>query len=328
MVLRASRLSLAALVLLAPMLASAQLGTTAPFTLGLSPESPQPYSRAVLTTLSTSINLANATLVVTQNGTKVYEGNVQPIAVTLGAPGALTALKAVVTSGDTSYTQTLSLRPQEVVLVAEPIASAPPLYAGKPLVPISGTVRITAVTNVRTSSGSKLSPTQLSYEWSVGGTRQGSLSGIGKSTIVVASPLEYRGRDVSVVVASQDGSLNGRASLSLSAEQPTLRIYENDPLLGIRFERALAGTHTLSKSEGSLYAAPYSFSLALGAPSLQWFLGGNSVQSGNVITLRPTGSGEGSAALSVTGSAGTYATTNATLNVLYGNQPSKGIFGL
>ncbi len=222
----------------------------------------------------------------------------------------------------------LVIQPQDVSLIAEPVASAPVLYPGKPLVPLEGTARIVAVASFKDAGGKTLDPATLSYAWTVDGAQIANASGIGKEAIIVASPLQYRERSVSVAVQSQAGNLVGGASLSLAASSPSVRIYVNDPLLGILYDHALFGTYAVSGTETDLYAAPFSLPLSGGAPVLHWFLNGAAAQSGNAITLRPSGTGQGSASLSLTASAGTMTQATANLSLSFGAAPSSNFFGL
>jgi len=317
--------------LLLPIAASAQaigaIGGEA-FSVSVSPQYPEPMGRAIISMLSSTIDLANATIVVSVAGKEIYRGNAQPVAIPLGKAGSVTTAKVTAIWANESYTQTISIQPQDVAIIAEPISSAPVLYPGKPLVPIEGSVRVVAVANVQDSKGKMLDPASLSYSWTVDDTRIANSSGIGKTAIIVASPLEYRSRSVSVAVTSQDGALAGGASFSLSAQQPSVRIYENDPLLGIVYDRALSDAYNISGTEDTLFAAPFSFPITNGAPLLQWFLNGEAVQTGNSITLRPTGSGQGNASLSLVASAGESAKATENLSLSFGAAPGGGFFGL
>ena len=321
-----------AFALLVPGAALAQslggLGNTSSFTLSASPQYPAPYSTATLSFLSSSLTLSNATLSVSVGGKNIYQGSVQPVAVTLGKAGSITNVTATISSNGAKYSQVLSIQPEDVALVVEPIASVPPLYPGKPSVPLEGSVRVVAMANVRNMKGVPLDPSTLSYAWTVDSTQIADSSGIGKSAIMVASPLQYRVRTVSVVVMSQDGALVGGDSITLSPVNPTVLIYENDPLLGIRFDHALSNSYAITGAESTLYAAPISFPTTGGTPLLQWFLNGAAAQTGNSITLRPTGSGQGSASLSLTASAGSYTTAMANLSLSFGAAASTNLFGL
>ena len=153
-------------------------------------------------------------------------------------------------------------------------------------------------------------------------------SGIGKSAIVVDSPIQYRSREISVMVMSAGGSLVGGASLLLTASDPLMRLYENNPLLGIRFDRALGSTFAIHSSEATLYAAPFGVPTSNGAPRIEWFLNGSSVQTGPSVTLRPTGSGEGEATLSVTAKGGELGSAFASILLSFGAGPGSNFFGL
>lgn len=321
------------LTLVLPLAAEAQslggIGEISPsFTLSATPQYPAPFSNATISFLSSSLDLTNATVSVSVNGKNIYKGAVQPVVVTLGKAGSITKVSATVSAGGVDYNQTLSIQPQDVVLVLEPISSAPPLYPGKPLVPLEGDTRIVAMTNMKSAGGKAIDPSALSYSWTVDDTQIANSSGIGKSTIIVASPLQYRARSVSVAITSRDGSQVGGASLSLSPQDPSIRIYENDPLLGIRFDHALPGSYTIKGAESTLYAAPFSIPTTGGTPLIQWFLDGSPVQTGYSITLRPTGSGQGNASLSLTASAGQYTTAASTLSLIFGAKPGTNFFGL
>ncbi|MFZ2167765.1 MAG: hypothetical protein WAV50_02750 [Minisyncoccia bacterium] len=320
-----------ALALFLPGVVSAQsiesLGSTDTFSVSVSPQYPASFSQATLSFLSATIDLANAVLTVSVGGKQIYQGSVRPVAIPLGRAGSVAAVTVTVTSANIPYKQSLSIQPQDVSLIAEPISSAPVLYLGKPLVPLEGSTRVVAVASMKDAGGRTIDPTTLSYTWTVDGTQIANSSGIGKQAVIVASPLQYRTRTVSVVVRSQVGSLTSGASLSLAPIAPSLRVYENDPLLGIRFDRALE-TYAIQDSEASLYAAPYSLPMSSGAPSIQWFLNGAAAQIGNLITLRPSGSGQGSASLSLTASAGTSAMATTNIPLSFGAKSSSNFFGL
>ncbi|MCX6787024.1 MAG: hypothetical protein NTY93_00660 [Candidatus Kaiserbacteria bacterium] len=303
--------------LILPSVVSAQtISSAEAFTASVNPQYPAPYGQAVLSILSSTIDLNNAVAAVSVAGKEIYKGSVRPIAIQLGGAGIVTNVKVTITSAGANYSQTLSIQPQDVALIAEPISSVPPLYPGKSLVPFEGDVRVVAMANLQGAKGEIIDPAVLSYSWTVDDTQIANASGIGKQAIIVASPLQYRSRQVSVAVMSQDGSLVGGASFSLAAEEPSVRIYKNDPLLGILYDHALSGTYIISDAEDTFYAAPFSLPTTNGAPLLQWFLSGSIAQTGSSITLRPTGKGQGSAPLSLVASAGgsTKATENLSLS--------------
>lgn len=322
----------AGIVLTLPFAATAQsIGNTVegtPFTISVRPQYPSPNSQATISLVSTSLDLANAIMTVSVAGKETYKGAVQPIAIPLDKTGSVTNTKVTISSGGLNYSQTVFIQPQDVVLIAEPVSSAPPLYSGKPLVPVEGSVRVVAVANLRDARGKTIDPATLSYVWTVNDAQIANASGIGKQAILVASPLQYRARSVAVAVKSQDGSLVGGASLSFTTQEPTVRLYRNDPLLGIRFNRALSGEYAINDVEAAIYAAPFSLPTTSGAPLVQWFLNSAPAQTGNSITLRPAGKGQGSAELSLTASTNGTASATANLSLIFGKEPGFNLFGL
>lgn len=321
---------IAGLLILSPAVAFAQLlpGTEV-FTVGVSPNHPAPYGRVILTPTSGSLDLSTATMEVIVGGRPIYKGSAKPVSVSLGAAGTLTTAQVVMVSNGKSYSKTISVRPQELTLIVEPLASAPALYPGKPLVPLEGAVRVVSVANLRNSAGAPINPTSLSYSWVVDDTRIFNSSGIGKNTIVVASPLQYRSRDVSVTVSAPDGSLVGGSKVTLTAQEPLVRVYESDPLLGVLFNRAITGSYNVASKEKTLFAAPYSFPTNVSQPTLSWSLNGSLAQNGPLITLRPTGSGAGAARLSLSAKGSGMVLAGTELSLSFGAAPSGlGILGL
>lgn len=305
-----------------------EVGSSDPFSISVAPQYPAPGSSATISFLSYLLDLNNATVTVSVGNKQIYKGTSQPISIPLGKAGSVTSVTVVISSGTTSYTKSLVLQPQDVSIIVEPISSSPVLYPGKPSVPLEGDSRIVAVANISDAGGKAIDPSTLSYSWTVDGAQIANSSGIGKSAIIVASPLQYRERPVSVVVQSQMGNLVGGASLSLAPKEPTVRLYENDPLLGIRFDHALPSTYSIRGAELSVYAAPFSMPLIHGTPFVQWFLNGSPVQTGSLVTLRPSGKGEGDATLSLTASTGTSLNATSLISLSFGAKRSTNFFGL
>ncbi len=323
----AATLTLLTLGLPSAALAQFGLGPTDPVVITLAPQYPKPGSVVSISAQSGVLDVAASTMTVSVNGKSVYNGPVRTVNTTLAPVGQVTTIKVTLASGSKSYSDTISLKPGDVSLVLEPIATVPAMYPGKPLIPTAGQVRIVAAADLRPAAGTRIDPAMLSYSWAVDGKAVANVSGIGKAAAIVAAPLQYRNQTISVVVKTRDGAITGGDSVVLSSQNPTIRIYKNDPLLGILFEKALVGSYAITGAESTFFAAPYSFSLSSGPPALTWFVNGASSESGSSITLRPEGQGQGSATLSVSAAkSATFETATAALNLNFGNPSS--FFGL
>lgn len=332
--MRATLLVVAIGVLILPHPAFAQLVGTSdavsdqPFSIEVNPQYPAPFSTATLSFVSDTLPLTNADMTVTSAGSKLYEGSVRPIGVKVGKAGSVTNVTIVIRSLGKNYRQNVLIQPQDVVLVVEPLSSAPPLYPGKPSIPLEGDARVVAAATLTKVGGQVLNPTTLSYTWSVDGTIVANSSGIGKSAIIVAAPLQYRSRDVSVIVRSQDGTVAGGSAATLDPVEPHVRTYVNDPLLGILFDHAINGSYALQNAEATLYAAPFSLPITNGPPFIRWYLNGDSAQTGPSITLRPSGSGQGTALVSLTATGGGNTTATSEFSVRFGEASGSNFFGL
>lgn len=304
----------------------AQLTSTDPLTLDLNPQYPAPYQTVTITPQSSTIDLSGSTLTFTANGTVVQRGSGQQAAnITLGGSGSVTKVVVTAVYNGTSYSSSLTIRPADVALLVEPVSTTHPFYEGGALVGDQGSVRIIAMPDLRTSSGAQIPPSSLEYTWKSGDQVLESASGIGKSVLTATAPVQYRSTTVSVTVSTPDQSIVGQAAVLISPSDPLIRIYENDPLLGPRYETALPDSITLSDSEDTYRAVPYFFTTT---PDLTWSLNGSASQTGKDITVRPAGGGKGSALLGVSASTGSLGqSANANLSVTFG-QSSGGLFGL
>lgn len=322
-------LLLALLLLLgtgASYVAHAQLTSTDPLTLDLDPEYPAPYQIVTVTPESSQIDLAASSITFSVNGRVVQKGSGQESAsIAVGGPGTATTVTVTAVNNGNTYTKSITIRPADVALLLEPTSSTHPFYEGAALIGSEGNIRIVAIPDLRTSGGAQISPSNLVYTWKNGDQILESASGIGKSVLTASAPVRYRDTVITVTVSSQDSSVVGEASALISPGDPLVRIYANDPLLGPRYETALSDSVTLTDSEATYRAVPYFFTTT---PSLTWEVNGTPSQTGQDITVRPSGNGKGTAVLGVSASSGTLGqAADADLSVTFG-QSTSGLFGL
>lgn len=317
-----------AIALLAGSTAYAQELGVEPLTFSISPEYPRPFQTVVVTPASTLIDLSASTVTITANGTTVARGSgVQKANITLGAAGTRTTIGVFVTAPDgRTYRSELTVRPAEVSLVLEPLTTVHPFYKGGSLVASEGSLRLIAIADLRTAAGSRIPPENLVYNWKFGDQQLQSQSGIGKSTLTAIAPVRYRDATVSLTVTSQDSSVVAFASVNVSPVDPFVRIYPSDPLLGPLFERALSGSFSMTEDEQTFRAVPYFFA---SAPAITWKVGTAAGGGDKDITLRSSGQGSGSTAISVDAKQPTSKqSANTRLTVQFDRSSGIGIFGL
>lgn len=296
--------------------AFAQLASTEPLTISISPQYPRPHDQVTVTVGSNLVNLAASAISISVNGETVSEGS-RTALVRIGGAGETTTIRATATTNGQTYTAVRTIRPSEVSLVVEPATSAHLLYEGGKLVAPEARVRIVALADLRTSTGARIPSAQLAYTWKLGDKVLNQQSGLGKSVLDATAPVRYRDAQVSVTVATQDNSQSARSSVYVSPATPLVRLYRMDPLSGIDFAHALSDTYTLSGSEESFLAVPYFFK---GTPSVEWTLNGNVSSRENTITVRTTGNQTGTALVSAKASDNAFETGEARFTLQFGNQ--------
>jgi ribosomal protein L31 len=305
--------------------AQAQLGTTDPLTVTINPDYPKPYQIVTVTPESTLFDLAASNITFSVNGQVVQRGTgSESASVAVGGPGSVTTITVTAVNNGQTYTRSVTIRPADVALIVEPTSTTHPFYEGASLVGSQGRLRLIAVPDLRTSAGVPIASSNLVYTWKNGEQILQSTSGIGKSVLTGTAPVRYRDTVITVTVSSQDGSVVGRASALISPRDPIVRIYENDPLLGPRFENALVSSAGLSEDEGTYRAVPYYFT---SAPAITWEVNGNASQAGQDITVRPAGNGRGSAVLNVSASSGSIGQSASEALTLTFGRNSTGLFG-
>ncbi len=303
------------------------VGTTDPLTLDVSPDYPAPYQNVTIVPQSTLIDIAGSIITVSVNGVKQYSGSGSaPINVQIGGPGVTTTVVVTASSGGATYSKKISITPEQVALVTEPISTSHPLYGGKTLISPMGRVRFIALPDFRSVSGKAIDPASLEYTWRMDNKILESDSGIGKSVLDAQAPERYRDVNVSVTVQTLDGSLVAQAITPVSPVDPSTQMYEDDPLLGPLFNTALTDQVALAGDEETFLGVPYNFGAL---PTLEWDMNGTPSGSTGDITVRATGNGQGTASLTFTASDNTNSqTANSTMSVLFGASSGFGLFKL
>lgn len=294
----------------------------------ITPEYPRPYQTVTVSPRSTLIDLNSSVVRVSVNGANIYEGSgTQPV--TFRTEGLGTPSTVVITATDASgrtYTKQSVIRPAEVSLIVEPVSSAHPFYQGGTLVASEGVVRVIALPDLRTSTGARLPASSLVYTWKLGNRVLTDASGIGRSSLRATAPVRYRNADITVTVTSPDSSLVGQARTVISPVDPVARIYRNDPLLGPNFDVALSDRFTMPDTEATFRAVGYFFGVP---PTFAWTVNSKASGSDKDITVRSTGSGQGTAAIRVSADAEKAPrAADSRFSVTFGADRGFGFFGL
>lgn len=245
------------------------------------PPSPGPNEAVTVSITSTSVDLDSATISWFVDGVLEKKAiGVKGYALTTKGPGSLTVVDVTIAPlKGAMVKRRIVFQPAGVSLIWEAISYTPPFYRGKALNAFDGRVKMVAIPHFVRKSGGRIPPSELVYTWKKNGTVIGSVSGYGKNVFTPPDPISFsRGESFIEVTTTAPGeSMTAKDAVAIRPFTPKVLLYENDPLLGIRYEHALSGVFSLTKDEVALVGSPYFFSSReRAAPSLdyQWTMNG------------------------------------------------------
>jgi hypothetical protein len=274
--------------------------------LNYSPSSPRTGDSVQLTVTSSSIDLSSATIVWYVDGVIKKGANGNTITLKTKTDGGNSTVKVVIETPDNIIKEaTKVISTAAVDLIAEPMSYVPPFYKGKPYFTNQGLVKIVAVPDVMVN-GKKASSQDLNFIWTSNDLRLDDSSGKDKDSIVVQGTMPIRDVDMSVQVYDNAGNLLAKNSKLVLLRDPQILFYEDSPLYGILYNKAIFGSYDLgNKEEVTIDAEPLSFVFLKNTSSdanYSWSVNGNSVTPNlkiNEILLKQTTNAAGTASISL-----------------------------
>ncbi len=190
-----------------------------------------------------------------------------------------------------------------VSLFIEPTSYVPPMYKGEALFTKQGTMRIVAIPYI---NGRVANPRNFIFKWTQDDIVLGDDSGAGKNSIIIDGSIPLADIPIQVDVSDSSGHKIATQSELIKLNDPLVLFYEENPLYGVLFNRAIFGNYNLGTKENlTLIAKPYFFNVTSdfdSSISYAWSLNGNSVNANgrsNALLLKQTDTGAGSALVSV-----------------------------
>lgn len=246
--------------LIVPLFSYAQVSLTGlerPLDLTMVPEYPAPGDSVTLTISSYGVDLDRSAIVWYADGKEIAHGNgLTTTNVTAGKLGTAADITIVAQEQEGLIGSAhATIRPTEVDLLWESDSYAPPYFRGRTLAGTNATIRAQAVARFVRPDGSTIAEDGIVYSWYRGTTR--IASGRGRSSVNTSGPSLFGSDTLSVVAESADGIYHGRASIRIDGVDPTLELYENHPLFGVLYHRALSDSATTLETELKVTAVPY-----------------------------------------------------------------------
>ncbi len=256
---------------------------------------------------STDLNAARITW--TLDGREVLSGT-GATSFQFLAPGSGQSSTLVITiskSTGGTITRTLSINPADVDLLYEAQTYAHPFYEGKRMFTSESEIEFIAVPHFVSANGSRTAASSLIYTWSLNGSVQQASSGYGKNTLLLKGSLIERPVQVTVDVSAPGSTLKATQSITMRSIAPDIVLYENNPLLGVVYEKAIQGEFKLERPQVDFEGVPYYASATSKddiALDYSWYINGVEVTSKapneNYMVLQNDKNEEGTALIGVT----------------------------
>jgi hypothetical protein len=250
---------------------------------------------------SYSTDLNGASIVWLVDGKSYAQGTgKKSIGVTTPSIGKSMSVTAIImTIEGREVRKIVTIKPSGVDIVWESGGYVPPFYDGKSLFSYENPVKVMAIPHLAGPNGTELNPKNLLYKWTKNDKVVQDQSGYGKQTLLIQEEVP-RSQDIKVEVSTRDGSEKAVSSITLTPGDPTISFYEEDPLYGVLYNKALINKLRLTNREINIRAVPYSFTKS--TLSYVWSINNlerNDLSTKESITLRTKEDAEGSSDISL-----------------------------
>lgn len=227
----------------------------------ISPENPAPNTQVTATIKSFATNLQAAEIAWLINDIVIEKGiGKTEFTFNSGLLGSSIKVEAVVSGGDgVLLKENLIIQPVDIDLLWEANTYTPPFYKGRSKFTSGSKVTIVAEPNFINSNGLKVDKKNLVYNWYINDVAQQKKSGYGAFYINTPTTVLDDELVVRVEIQSRDNTLHGEKKISIEAQEPNFILYQEDPLVGILYNKALKDRGVYEAKETTLIAEPYFF---------------------------------------------------------------------
>ncbi len=281
-------IALCAWILFLPAQTHAQaglLGIERSLSIRMAPQFPQSGDTVSLTVTSPILDISQSEVTWHSQKETLAEGRgVDTVYITLGALGTETTIEVFVTTSDTNASGRVTIIPTEIDLLVDSDAYIPPFYRGRALPSVGTTVHFEAKPHFILPSGARIANEDIVFTWRKNKEIIPGLSGRGRATARIPIQHMYGSDVVSVDVRTDDYSLSNQATFTLTPIKPIVTLYQNHPLFGLMYHRALGAASAFTENEITFEAVPYfvqADDAADPALTLDWRVNGQAVPSGN-----------------------------------------------
>lgn len=266
----------------------------------ITPELPRPNEKVSIQTESFTFDLNRAIISWSINGKKQKEGKgLKSFDFTVGGLGSVTLVEVYIIPGEGNppFSEVFKFYPTEVSLISEAKTFVPLFYKGKSPFSEESDLRVSALPNIVDKNGNMIPRENLIYTWTRDSRPVQEASGYGMSTYSLTGAFSGAPEYIGVTVSSEDGLLKASGSIQIKPTKPVLLFYENNPLFGILYNKAITTKFPMKEKETSFTAVPYGITrVGNGDVLFHWSMNNQPTQinqNGDTITVRNDSGAEG-----------------------------------
>ncbi len=226
------------------------------------PENPKPNEDVTITVNTYGIDINTNLIIWKLNGKEVLKGIGQKkYTFNVGRTGTVSKVDlSIHPSNGPVIDKSYSFTPVDVDILWQADTYTPPFYKGKALFTPESSVTVTALPNI-SLKGTKISPSDVVYKWKVNYDLDNDASGFGKNSYLFKGPIILKDQLIGAYVyAASTPEVQGNNQVNLVNSYPQAVLYEDNPLLGILFNKAISGSFNIEGNEVKIGAFPYYFS--------------------------------------------------------------------
>lgn len=299
------------------------LDTGESFFVNFEPETPGSNTEVETELRSYSFDADRAYIIWSVNGEVRLEGRGKKnFSFKTGDIGTQTSLNiSVIPQTGASQSKSFSFIPADIDFLWEAQTYTPPSYKGKAL-PVAGSiVKITAIP--RFSSGAIAKSSSYIYKWQLDFKNQPDQSGAGKNSFIFKMDNLFSKKTISVEVSDYQKTNIAKNSIKIGNDKPKIIFYEEKPLEGTQYNKAILGEFELKAPEINIKAEPYFFSKGdIYNLSYQWTMNNKNIESEefpNILSLKTDGSkGESLIGLRISNPLNIFQAAEKSLKIKFG----------
>ena len=233
--------------------------------------------------VATGVDMANATITWYHNNKKIISGKGKTTyQFILGKVGANDTLRVVVTTTAGTTNEAIEyIYPARIHLTWSTQGYTPSWYRGKALPLPGSTISFTAIPDVWVG-GTRVSPTELTYTWSVDGYSAKKGKGLNSFDLKMArsASVSYT---IEVGISSDNKRITHSKFFYISTSEPTLVFYEKDALMGVKANQAIKSASLADGEIITFQLEPFYLPLnELPTTEYQWSVNGGPIENNDL----------------------------------------------